>query len=202
MNPGTLKSIFQWKLFALIALSTVVVVNKTNGQPDLKSAFETKVDNYLKLYAANFDITNEKNTNTGKQFTPDKLPSLTWVRKAALKSKATIQDKKGQTTNLKLNFSFYHFDDNRQCKAAMDSMLNCFGKGCVKIQWDVPVQSVHTDPVVIIFNETEIISCQVSCEQENNYWHLFTPDLIKTFSESSSHTLQAGCDGQVTFSGN
>ncbi len=195
-------SIVQGKLAVLLGLMIFANTNLIYGQTDTKSAFETKVDNYLKLYSANFDISNEKITGTGKQFLPDKIASLAWSRRAALVSKATIQDKKGVTTNLRLYFSFYRFNDNKQCKAAMDSLLNCFGKDCVKIKWDVPMQSVNTDPVIFIFNEMEIISCQITCDQENDYWHRFTPDMAKSFGETGSGIMEAGCGGPVTFKKN
>ncbi len=201
MRSQKINYIFQWKLPVLLALM-VACANFTHAQTDATSAFETKVDNYLKLYSANFDISNEKISGTGKQFSPGKLTGLTWSRKAALVSKATIQDKKGVTTNLKLYFSFYEFNENKQCKAAMDSLLNCFGKDGVKIKWDVPLLTVNADPAIFVFNETEIIFCQITCDEENNYWHLFTPDLVKSFREATSGVMEAGCGGPVTFKKN
>ena len=167
-----------------------------HGQATNKSEFENKIDNYLKLYLANFDFTSEKIDGTDRVIETTK-PS--WVKKGSLVSKATIQDKNGETTKLKLNFSFYHYENSIKSKAAMDSILNCFGGECTKLSWGVKDQSAKTPPCIFIFKEKEIISCFVSCEQKNNYWTLFIPDLEKTFSSAGSKVLESDCGGPIVF---
>ena len=194
-----IKTIRLQKAIFLIVVISFILSNSVNGQTAVISDFETKVDNYIKLYLPNFDISNENPSESRMLFIIDSLKSTVWTRKVTLKSKQTIQDKNGQTTNLRLNLSFYNFEDSKKCKDAMNVLLNCFGGDCGKIEWGTPGQTAKTTPCVFVFNEREIITCSISCEQENGYWNGFKEDLIKTLREDPAKIMEAGCGGPITF---
>ena len=172
---------------------------QTIGQTSTTSVFETNADNWLKLYTANFDLVPGNLNGTGQQAVMDRVKSVSWTKKITMKSKATIQDKNDKTTNLKLYIAFYEFADGNSCSSAKDSVLNCFGGECTKIKWGTDGQCAKTIPCIYIFNAKEIISCQVSCEEKNNYWTYIKSDLEKAFATQGSKILESDCGGPITF---
>jgi hypothetical protein len=187
------------KYTILIIIFFLASIFFANGQTTAPSAFETKINNFLKMYLPNFDTIHNSPDSTSLPNVADNIKSATWKKFVTLKSKATIQDSNGKTTNLKLRFGFYQFKDSTACKTAMESLLNCFGGDCSKIKWGVSEQKAKTIPCIYIFNTTEIIACKVSCEEKNNYWTLFKPSLGTTFGISPYKVMESDCGGSMTF---
>jgi hypothetical protein len=193
-----MKNIQQY-LTTVLFLVIISISFQSIGQTPTTSPFETKIDNWVKLYLANFIVDQSNLNGTGQQSATDQVNSASWKKKITLKSKTTIKDKNEKITNLKIYLAFYEFADANSCNSAKDSVLNCFGGDCTKIQWGKDDQTAKTIPCLYIFNEKQIISCHVSCEEKNNYWTLFKPDLEKNFSSQGSKILEADCGGPFMF---
>ncbi len=180
---------------ALILIIAFIFIGLTSGSSD----FENKINGFLKNYSADFVLSKKDNLEgTGQQFALEKI-NPTWKRKITLKSKVTIQNKYKQPSYERLYLAFYKFEDQKQCTAAMDTLLNCFGGDCFKIKWGVTGQTAKTTPCLYIFNETEIISCHISCETENEFWPKFKRDLEVHFSHGAYKVLEAGSGGPLNF---
>jgi hypothetical protein len=196
MNRQKTKTIFRLTGLFLLTVAAFAFTGLVSGLTTPASDFEIKVDSFLKKYSADFVVSKENLDGTGQQHT---VHNTIWTKKITLKSRAPIKNNYNQTSYQRLYLAFYKFADNNRSKAAMDSLLNCFGGDCGKIKWGAEGQSSKTTPCIFIFNETEIISCHINCERENGDWTKYKHDIELYFGSKSSSIMETGCGGPINF---
>ncbi|MFM9947251.1 MAG: hypothetical protein ACKV1O_04875 [Saprospiraceae bacterium] len=161
--------------------------------------FQTSVDRFVKKYSTDFRTVTETFNSDGNDFILDKKVKTSWNRTATLKRKTAFKNEYGQTVYQRLFLGFYQYDTDKQCAAALDSLLNCFGTDCGKIKWGDNGIKLKTTPILYLKNEKEIIVCKIKCEHSNDFWTTFKHDLTATFCNGTSGIIDAGCGGPVNF---
>ena len=183
----------------ILPILTFALTSLTSKQDELASDFQMSVDRFVKKYSADHTISKENLDGAGQQYALDTRTKPTWSKKMTLKSKTSFINKYNQKVYQRLYLSFYRYDKDQQCTAALDSLLNCFGGLCGNIKWGVKGQSAKTIPCIYIINEREIVACHVNCEQVNDFWATFKQDLTATFGNTTSRIIDTGCGGSINF---
>ena len=178
-------------IFALTSL--------TSKQDKLATDFQTSVDSFIKKYSADFKTVAETFNSDGNDFILEKKVKTSWNKTVTLKRKTSFKNKYDQTAYQRLFLGFYQYDTDKQCSAALDSLLNCFGTDCSKLKWGDNGKSLKTTPTIYLINEREIIVCKIHCEHTNDFWTTFKHDLTTTFENATSRIIDAGCGGPINF---
>ena len=181
--------------FGTITQQELDSIMGSSATPD----FQTKVDSFLKKYLADFSISKDNLNGSGQGYDFEDKTKPIWVKRITLKCKTSFVNNYPQTVYQRLYLSFFQYKSDKQCTAALDSLLNCFGGMCTKLQWDVKGQSAKTIPCIYLFNEKEIVACYINCEHQNDFWIKFKHDIEMTFSNGASRVMETGCGGPINF---
>jgi hypothetical protein len=101
------------------------------------------VDSFIKKYSADFATVNEIFDRNGNDFILDKKVRTSWSKIVTLERKTTFKNIYDQTVYQRLYLGFYQYDTDKQCSAAEDSLLNCFGTDCDSFSWGDNCKSLH-----------------------------------------------------------
>lgn len=183
----------------ILLILTFALTSLTSKQDKLASDFQTSVDSFIKKYSEDFTTVTETFNYDGNDFVLDKKVKTSWDKTVTLKHKTAFKNKYDQTVYQRLFLGFYQYDTDKQCSAALDSLLNCFGTDCGKINWGDNGKSLKTTPTIYLINEREIIVCKIHCEHTNDFWTTFKHDLTMTFGNGTSGIIDSGCGGPVNF---
>ena len=183
----------------ILFISTFALTSLTSKRDKLATDFQTSVDSFIKKYSTDFSTVTETFDSDGNDFILDKKVRTSWDKPVTLKHKTAFKNKYGQTVYQRLFLGFYQYDSGKQCSAALDSLLNCFGTDCGKLKWGDNGKSLKTTPTIYLINEREIIVCKIHCEHTNDFWTTFKNDLTTTFGNGTSGIIEAGCGGAVHF---
>ena len=183
----------------ILTLATFVLTGMTGRQQTAATDFQAKVDSFVKNYSADFTISKDNLDGAGQQYTLDTRTNPTWKKKVTLKSKTSFVNNYKQTVYQRLYLSFYQYETDKQCTAALDSLMNCFGGDCGKLKWGVSGQSAKTIPCIYLISEKEIVACHINCEHQNDFWTKFKHDLEITFGNGTSAIIESGCGGPINF---
>ena len=180
----------------ILIISSVFFLSASQKQysPD----FQTKVANYLKAFSLTFS--ESKDRYDGYEYNDwvlCKKAKYSWKKEITLKSNTSFTNKYKQVAFQRLYFSFYQYETDKLCRTAIDSLLNCFGTDCRKIQWGENMNGVKGTPKIYIFRKREIICCKINCEHVNEYWTKVKQDLIDKFDDNESNFVITGCPGPV-----
>lgn len=193
-------SMTKWRASLIImSLSIFALTSMSNRQQTSTTNFQTRVEGFVKKYSTHFTTSIDNIDVKGQQYTLDTRTKPTWTKKVTLRSKTSFVNNYRQTVYQRLNLSFYQYDTNAKCTAALDSLLNCFGGECCKLNWGDSAQSAKSIPCIYIINETEIVACHINCEHQNDFWTKFKHDLEMTFRDGASAIIESGCGGSINF---
>lgn len=129
----------------------------------------------------------------------DKKVNASWSKTITLKQKKAFKNKYNQSVYQRLFLGFYQYTTNKECSAALDSLLNCFGTDCGTLKWGDNDKAIKTTPTIYLINDKEIVVCKIHCEHTNDFWTTFKHYLEMTFSSKNSGIIEAGCGGQIRF---
>lgn len=183
----------------LVLFLTVFSYSFTTKFFQQKNDFELKVDSFLKKYSTDFSLSNDRFSNNSNDFVLDNKTKSDLSKVVTLKCKTSFVNQYKQTVYQRLYLGFYQFNSQKDCNAALDSLLNCFGTDCQKIKRGENGQLVKTSPVFYLLNENQIIVCHIACEHKNEFWKTFTYDLKMNFGNEGSFTIYSDCGGPITF---
>ena len=178
---------------------TFALTSLTSKQDKLATDFETNIDSFIKKYSTAFTTVAETFNADGNDIILDKKVKTKWSKTATLKGGTAFKNKYDQVIYQRLFLGFYQYETGKQCSAALDSLLNCFGTDCAQLKWGDNGKSLKTIPAVYLINEREIIVCKIHCEHVNDFWTTFKHDLAMTFGNGASVIIDAGCGGPVNF---
>jgi hypothetical protein len=189
----------QIKITVIFTILTFALTSFTSNQDEPAIDFPESVDSFIKKYSADFSEVPQTHNLESNDFVLDNKVITTWNKTVTLKRKKSFKNKYDQTVYQRLFLGFYQYDTEKQCSAALDSLLNCFGTDCCKIKWGDNIKGFKTTPRVYLINEKTIITCKIYCEHVDNFWITFKHDLIMTFGNESSIIIDAGCGGPINF---
>ncbi len=158
--------------------------------------FKIKTETFLKKYEKDYSNSNETLPANGYQRTLDETKH-SWIKKETLKSKKSFINLYDQVAYQRLYFAFYEYPNEETAKAAWNRLATCFPLMCDSVITRKYIKVLQTIPAVYIFNNSEIITCHVSCEQEFENWKNIQEDIVKTFSDSLSKVIITGCGGPL-----
>jgi hypothetical protein len=183
----------------ILLILTSALTSLTSKQDKLATDFQTGVDSFIKKYSADFTTVTGTFNSNGNDFILDKKVKTSWSKTVTLKSKTAFKNKYDQTVYQRLFLGFYQYDTDKQCSAALDSLLNCIGTDCGKLKWGDKGKSLKTTPTIYLINEREIIVCKIYCEHTNDFWTTFKNDLTTTFTNTTFGIIDLGCGGPINF---
>ncbi len=183
----------------ILLIMTFALTSLTSKKDKLVTGFQTSVDSFIKKYSADFTTVTKTYNSAGNDFILDNKVKTSWDKTITLKCKTSFKNHYDQKVYQRLFLGFYQYDTDKQCTAALDSLLNCFGTDCGKIKWGDNSKSLKTTPTIYLINEREIIVCKIHCEHTNDFWTTFKHDLALTFGNGSSGIIDASCGGSINF---
>ena len=189
------------KITIIFTILTFALTSFTSNQDEPEIDFPTSVDSFIKKYSADFSVVSKTYNSESNDFVLESKVINTWNKTVTLKRKKSFKNKYDQTVYQLLFLGFYQYDTEKQCSAALDSLLNCFGTDCGKIEWGGGdnIKYFKTTPRVYLINEKTIITCKIYCEHTDDFWTTFKYDLIMTFGNGASGIIEAGCGGPIYF---
>ena len=183
----------------ILLILTFALTSLTSKQEKLATEFQTNVDNFIEKYSGDFSTVAETFNSNGNDFILDKKIKTSWDKTITLKRKTSFKNKYNQTVYQRLFLGFYQYDTDKQCSAALDSLLNCFGTDCGKLKWGDNGKSLKTTPSIYLIKSREIIVCKIHCEHINDFWTTFKNDLTTTLGHGEFGIIEAGCGGPINF---
>jgi hypothetical protein len=127
----------------ILLISTFALISVTSKQGIPATDFQTGVESFIKKYSADFATVDETFNRDGNDFILDKKVRTSWSKIVTLERKTTFKNIYDQTAYQRLYLGFYQYDTNKQCSAAVDSLLNCFGTDCDSFSWGENCKSLH-----------------------------------------------------------
>lgn len=148
---------------------------------DSKLPFEEKVDLWVEKYNL---IYSEVDGN--KMIVPERYGNE-FFKKAFLKKKNPIKNKKNEEIFPEVQFYFFQFKDSSECRNVVNNWLQCYGTECLSVEWMKETDAKNSIPSLAIITKNEIIFMQTPTDFDKLDWLNIKRDLEQAFTQKSNY---------------